>query len=87
VPAAPAPAAAASGEQAESPYLDEDEDDEDEHHTPGWLSALMVLVLVVAGVVLGLLVWRMAQGNDAAGAAATAMMDVTSPMGLKGWMT
>ena len=91
-PAVSAPAAAAAApraQAAESPYVDDDgdEDDEDEHRTPIWLSGLMVLVLVVIGVVLGLLVWRMTQGDNAAGAVATAMMDVTSPMGLKGWMT
>lgn len=46
-----------------------------EHHgdqpTPAWLTALMVIVLVVIMVVLGLLVWRMVQGSGTATTSAT----------------
>lgn len=56
---------AAAGDDDDVEY-----DDEDDHRTPGWLTALMVLVLMVIAIVLGLLVWRMVQGDGAALAAA-----------------
>jgi len=56
----------AAGDDNDVEYDDEDDDD---HRTPGWLTALMVLVLVVIAIVLGLLVWRMVQGDGGAVAA------------------
>jgi len=41
----------------------EDAEEEDERHTPRLLQVLYWVVLVLAGVVLGLLVWRMANGD------------------------
>ncbi|WP_420114691.1 hypothetical protein [Pseudactinotalea sp.] len=75
--AEPAPAPSARDERDD----DEDDEDEDEHRTPIWLTLLMVLVLVVIGIVLGLLVWRLVQGDDAAAGAAMASLG-----GLREWL-
>lgn len=74
--AEPAPATAPAEARADDPSFTEvisavpGEDDRDEHRTPRWLTALMILVLVVIGLVLGALVWRLMMGEGDAGAAA-----------------
>jgi len=50
-------------EVAESPEAEPEDVEEEERHTPRLLQLLYWLVLVLAGVVLGLLVWRMATGD------------------------
>lgn len=56
----------------------EDDDDEPQARTPIWLTALMVLVLVLIGIVLGLLIWRMWSN----GAETT---DASAVLGLAQW--
>src|SRR5699024_8520374 len=53
----------AEPEAAESPEPEPEETEEEERHTPRLLQLLYWLVLVLAGVVMGLLVWRMATGD------------------------
>lgn len=50
-------------EPAVEDFGDAEEEGEDERHTPRLLQVLYWLVLVLAGLVLGLLVWRMATGD------------------------
>jgi len=56
------PALDSPAEDEESEESEESEED-DERHTPRLLQGLYRIVLVLAGVVLGLLVWRMANGD------------------------
>ena len=65
-----------SGEDAD----DDGEDDEDERHTPRVLQVLYWLVLVLAGLVLGLLVWRMATGDLFGGEDALALAGPLLPL-------
>ena len=66
--------------------LDSDEPDEaeeeadDERHTPRVLQVLYWLVLVLAGLVLGLLVWRMATGDLFGGDDALALTGTLLPL-------
>lgn len=55
--------------------------DEDERHTPRLLQVLYWVVLVLAGLVLGLLVWQMASGNLLGGDDAASVAAVLVPIG------
>lgn len=59
---------------------DSEEEADDERHTPRVLQVLYWLVLVLAGLVLGLLVWRMATGDLFGGDDALALAGTLLPL-------
>lgn len=70
----PATAAAPSRTSGSTPSDDDHDEGEDDDGTPMWLTALMIVVLIVIGVVLGLLVYQLFLGDGAAGAAPATLL-------------